>query len=77
MGSGASSSVGFIGAQPPQKSHTPVQKRRNFGSLHTIISQTDTNAMKLNLETDGGSSLSSLGGLQPVQLNLNSFFRQV
>ncbi|EFO23679.1 hypothetical protein LOAG_04806 [Loa loa] len=81
VGSGTSSGAVFVGAQQPQKSRTPLQKRKIFGGLHLTISQSDTTAVGSGLETDsllrdGGSPLTSLNALQPLLLSLNSFFRQ-
>uniref|UniRef100_A0A158Q851 Dedicator of cytokinesis protein 6 n=1 Tax=Elaeophora elaphi TaxID=1147741 RepID=A0A158Q851_9BILA len=81
VGSGTSSGAAFVGAQQPQKSRTPLQKRKLFAGLHPTISQSETAAVGSGLETDsllkdGGSPLTSLNGLQPLMLSLNSFFRQ-
>ncbi|CAG9532753.1 unnamed protein product [Cercopithifilaria johnstoni] len=80
-GSGTLSGTVFVGAQQSQKSRTPLQKRKLFAGLHPTLSQSETAAVGLGLETasllkDGGSSLTSLSGLQPLLLNINSFFRQ-
>lgn len=82
MGSGTSSGSVFVGAQQPQKSRTPLQKRRFFAGIHSTTSQNGTVAVGLGLETDsllkdGRYPLTSLSNLQPLIISLNSFFRQV
>lgn len=82
MGSGTSSGADFVVVQQPQKSRTPLQKRKLLGGLHPTVLQSDTTVMGLGLDNDsllkdGGSPLTSLSGLPPLLLSLNSFFRQV
>ncbi|VDM97928.1 unnamed protein product [Thelazia callipaeda] len=78
-GSGMSTNTGFIGTMQVQKT-TPIQKRKLFGTLHSSVSQIDTNLIGAGIENetsvkDGVSSV-PLNYLQPLILNLNFFYRQ-
>lgn len=83
MGSGASASTVYVGTQQTQKCRTPLQKRKMLGTLHQSASQSDATASAPNVEVadllvkDGAGTPTSLNDLQPLILNLNSFYRQV